>query len=390
VRLKQDEGSSPRAGVILFVPVYAPNQARETLEQRRAALRGWVYAALRVQDVVETQLSQANGLLSRLSLRVYESPTPSPQGLLYTSTPAPSPVLDHLDLWRRVRIADADWGVRLQALPSYLAGTRVQAGSQALMGAGALLTLVLCLFLAALLRSHRRTDLALAETHRVNQALNQHTHELAASERRVHAKMEALIQARDQAEAANRAKSVFLANMSHEIRTPLNIILGFAQVLTHDQALSTNQRQGLASIRRAGESLLTLINDLLDLAKIEAGRMHLECAIFDPRCLIEETLDLFKPLAQERGLGLILEAGALPALIQCDKVRLRQVLINLLGNAIKFTETGSVRLHVASDQAGWFDFNVIDTGIGIAPEDQARLFQPFHQTYSFLLTQEQS
>jgi PAS domain S-box-containing protein len=193
---------------------------------------------------------------------------------------------------------------------------------------------------------------------------------------------------RDAAEAASEAKSRFLANMSHEIRTPLNAILGFAQVLERDAQLDASQRSKLTTIRRSGEHLLELINDILDMAKIEAGRMVLRRHPFDLNLLIKDLDALFRQRALERGLILIVDARGLYGIVEGDEMRLRQVLINLLSNAIKFTSSGAVTLRVQARPDDGIQFSVADTGVGIAPEEMARLFEPFTQTASGRKTQE--
>ena len=193
---------------------------------------------------------------------------------------------------------------------------------------------------------------------------------------------EAMREAQQRAEAANRAKSEFLANMSHEIRTPMNAILGFAQVLGRDPDLNATQRDSLITIQRSGEYLLTLINDILDMAKIEAGRMTLQAAPFDLIALTTEAEAFFRQRARERGLTLTVAAMALPRMVVGDAMKLRQVLINLIGNAVKFTAAGTVTLRVAPVTGDRIRFSVDDTGIGIAHEEMARLFEPFGQTAS--------
>ena len=197
---------------------------------------------------------------------------------------------------------------------------------------------------------------------------------------------QALRQSEQQAEAANRAKSVFLANMSHEIRTPMNAILGFAQVLARDPDLGATQRKRLTTIQRSGEHLLTLINDILDMAKIEAGRMTLQVTPFDLGRLLTETVAFFEERARARGLALIVEATGLPSplthRVEGDELKLRQVLINLIGNAIKFTTAGTVTLRVESAGVELIRFSISDTGPGIAPEEQTQIFAPFAQTES--------
>jgi signal transduction histidine kinase len=182
--------------------------------------------------------------------------------------------------------------------------------------------------------------------------------------------------ARRQAEAANRAKSVFLANMSHEIRTPMNGVLGMLQLL-EDTAPTHQQAEYIQIAEQAGASLLAVLGDILDLSKIEAGKVELEHAPFALEATVREVVALFQLAAQARGVKLELTAPALPRVVG-DQVRLRQVLLNLVGNALKFTERGAVSVTVALEASG-FRFEVRDTGPGIAPEAMARLFTPFMQ-----------
>ncbi|MBI5791862.1 MAG: response regulator [Rhodocyclales bacterium] len=189
--------------------------------------------------------------------------------------------------------------------------------------------------------------------------------------------------AQQQAEAANRAKSVFLATMSHELRTPLNAILGFSDLMRGDPAATAEQRENLDIINRSGEHLLKLIDDVLDMAKIEAGQVVLNVKPFDIEVLVRDVVDMLRVRAEEKGLQLRLEqSAAFPNFIKGDEEKLRQVIVNLVSNAIKFTRQGEVILRLdflRSDGTSRLIFAVADSGVGISAADRARIFEPFVQ-----------
>jgi PAS domain S-box-containing protein len=192
---------------------------------------------------------------------------------------------------------------------------------------------------------------------------------------------------RERAEAANQAKSEFLANMSHEIRTPLNGILGFSQLMLGDAHLSDSQRCHLNTINRCGEHLLSLLNDILEMSKIEAGRTTLNPAVFDLHAFIDDLEAMMRMRAEEKGLHFIVERlGHIPRTATGDESKLRQVFINLLGNAVKFTEKGSVflrlRVHDNEPSALRLEAEIEDTGVGISEDEIGGMFQYFEQTQS--------
>jgi signal transduction histidine kinase/CheY-like chemotaxis protein len=193
-----------------------------------------------------------------------------------------------------------------------------------------------------------------------------------------------LLRAKETALAANGAKSEFLANMSHEIRTPMNAILGFSDLLNRS-SLDSKQRGHLQAITSSGKTLLTLINDILDLSKIEAGKLELQYESISLRQIIQEIQQIFSPKATDKGLQLITEIDSdLPPLVSLDEVRVRQILFNIVGNALKFTEQGRVIIRartLAVHEHGRTDLviEVEDTGIGIPAQEQARIFESFSQ-----------
>ncbi len=262
---------------------------------------------------------------------------------------------------------DPGWTLECRPAPGYAAVP--SATSWVVLLGGLLLTGLLSVHFVRAAREHERVERLVASR----------TTELAASNA-------SLREAKAVAEAATRAKSEFLANMSHEIRTPMTAILGFADVLLEQCPVADRPPEHVEAartIKSNGEHLLSIINDILDLSKIEAGRMTVERTACSPCQIIAEVVSLMRVRAAAKGLGLVVEYdGPLPETIQSDATRLRQILANLIGNAIKFTELGGVRLiaRLAETEGGpQVQFDVVDSGIGMTADEMERLFQPFVQ-----------
>ena len=230
----------------------------------------------------------------------------------------------------------------------------------------------------------------LTERQRAETALQQVNNDLLAQTERLKQQTIELAQAKEVAEAANKAKSRFLATMSHELRTPLNGVLGYAQILKKNKNLDIQQKEGLAIIEQSGQHLLTLINDILDLSKIEANKMEIHPTNVHLPALLQSIASIYRIRAEQKGLRFAYEIlNTLPIQVQVDQKRLWQILANLLDNAIKFTDEGDVTFRVGSVEVGEVQnasstvekirFEIIDSGIGLTPQQIKRLFVPFER-----------
>jgi signal transduction histidine kinase/CheY-like chemotaxis protein len=347
LRLAQEPGS--QLGFLVFQPLYQ-GPTPVSVEQRRAQLRGFAVAVFRVGDLVSSALRsmEAKGLAATI---VDEADGSVLYGKhLVSSEPTWDTALE---------VAGRRWILHFTPTPAFNSNALSWQSSAALLAG-----LVFTLLVAAFLWNNARRSAQIA---RSNAALL--------------AEVDIRKRAEASAEAANRAKSEFLANMSHEIRTPMNAILGYSQILLRDGALHPFQRDALATISNSCDHLLHLINEILDLSKIDAGRMELETVDFDLVALVRELTALFQHPCEEKQLGLRVEGldGARALSLRGDVGKLRQVLINLLGNAVKFTERGRVTLRLERNEGHAWRFEVSDTGIGIPDEAQATVFKPFQQ-----------
>jgi signal transduction histidine kinase/ActR/RegA family two-component response regulator len=366
-------------GVVMMLPIYRTGFLAQsaTVAERRAAHQGWVALPLLLDELFQASwaaayrdmavlLRDGSTVLTRQAARPASIREADAEPAATNATPPPT--AGWVTYTERIEIGGRAWDLQVRGepvlLPEHVWLARV------VLLCGLLLTATLTLVAWSLNRTRSRA-VTIAR---------QMTTELRAQ-------AEELESARATAEAANVAKSQFLANMSHEIRTPMTAILGFADLLAAPDVDDAERRAHVSVIQRNGRHLLAIINDILDLSKIEAGMMQVERVDTPVREFVDEVASLLRVRAEGKGLTLdVTVEPDVPDRVRTDPVRLRQVLVNLLGNAIKFTQAGSVRVHVRLQRGSrggrWLRFEVVDTGIGISGRQLGRLFTPFAQADS--------
>jgi len=351
----REDGSSAK-GLLLLLPVYRSGAPVATAQERHSGFIGWATVAFDADTFFESALVGSKGLFT---LAVYDQAM-APGNLIFASGPAP-PKAHSFERVTKLELAGDTWLLGWRKTPEFPLLSKTPSAWTA--GSTGLLSLLLAGLVMSLQSTGRRASELAAER----------TKELARALR--------------QADAANRAKSQFLANMSHEIRTPMNGILGMTE-LALDTDLRPEQREYLGLVRQSADSLLTVINDILDFSKIEAGKLELDPTEFQLRELVEVTAKMLAVRAHQKGLELVCDiARNVPDSVIGDAPRIRQILVNLIANAVKFTERGEVILTVESRPLDWLTnkkgveltFSVKDTGIGIPPENQQKIFQAFAQ-----------
>ena len=369
VVLVQESDKDVQAGTLMYVPVYRLGMPYETVAQRRAAILGWVYSPYRMNDLMQGVLGgsdvEGNHLIH---LEIFDGDKASPETLLYDSQSAGGNErvpASAFTLQTPVDSAGRRWTLCFTQSGNLAAAVDYGKVWLVLLGGTSISLLLFGLSLSLLNTRFSARQIAEKLT-ADNKTLEEFNHV---------------------AESATRAKSEFLANMSHEIRTPMTAILGYADLLLDEEGIengspSTGDRI-VETIKRNGEHLLGLINDILDLSKVEAGKMQIEPVRCSPCELVADVVSLMRVRATAKHLKLESDlTPPLPETILTDPLRLRQVLVNLVGNAIKFTDQGEVRIAVRlTEDSGQprLRFDVTDTGIGMDEEQIGRLFQAFSQ-----------
>ncbi len=361
-----NQRKNPDAPIVtrIFLPIYINGKPTETVEQRRKNLHGYVVCALRPDETIEYALSHLAP--AGIDMLVYDD-----------SQTQPKLIHQHLSRSRRadqrdnvrfetqitfeqsIKIGAQTWRIRFAPAPLLMA--RIM-NDQAwlIVILGSIGSLLLATLIATLVNRERN----------IARIVDQRTIELE--------------KAMDAAESANQSKSEFLANMSHEIRTPMGAILGYADLLDEADLTPTDHASHVDTIKRNGKHLLEILNDILDLSKIEAGKFSVESTDISLAQIINDVISLLRVRAIGKGIKLDSEyVLPIPSKIKTDPVRLRQILMNLVGNAIKFTEQGGVRILVRFDNRDPENHRVaieiVDTGIGISEDQIDRLFKPFQQ-----------
>ena len=405
VKLWQDDSKTP--GMLMFAPVYANGAKLDSVAAQRASLLGLVYAPVAFSELLHNLPGVETGLVD-VEIFDRSADATDSQALFdsdqHGATPQSGGAAEHrFSTSTSLALLGRDWTVRVNSDPRF--EDRVDRFSAWLVFAiCCLLSFLLAAWLNSLLR--RNKIIAQLVVVRTNELANEHAQldlllerakladELAIANKLLsfesHEKSlraEELVVAKEAAEVANLTKSRFLATMSHEIRTPMNAILGMSQLLMRPGITQEKQQHYIGAIYSSGQSLMALLNDILDLSRIEAGKLALETLAFDPVQIMHKTRTLFEELASDKGIQIEVSwRGPCAAGYLGDDNRLTQMLTNLVSNAIKFSSQGSIRIdacEVGGRAAGatgvMLEFAVTDNGIGIAKENQALLFQIFSQ-----------
>ncbi len=340
-----------RKGILIFAPYYEGSGVPETAEERRRLFRGAVVGAYRVDDMMEEMIHPY--MAQGLSLTIFDKDATDPSNRIHGKLRDDAIGKQQTPL----SISGRPWHLIWQGTRDFKNGPSRAYVFWLSFGVFVCFVFIATIFEIATVRTRLKLEVKARQL----------------TEKELHT-------AKNEAEAANQAKSSFLANMSHEIRTPMNAILGYAQILQRNQTLDKTQKKNIECILHSGDHLLRIINDILDLSKIEAGKMELQPLDFDLNQTVRTVAAIIEPQCEEKNLQWRLDGLDEPSLpVHGDEFKLKQILINLLSNAVKFTESGSISLKWATEESNHYLFEVIDTGQGIPANMRSRIFEPFEQ-----------